>query len=278
MSANSVRIVEPMLKDLAALGLARGDVVIVHSSFKSLGLTDCSPADVVGTVIDFLGPDGTLLMPTFSYCYSGRWNVQPFDPATTPGGLSGVLCETLRTWPGALRSGHPTHSVAVFGRHAERITKDKEDASPLGKGSSYDEALKLGAKILLLGVGNNRNSMLHYAEVAAEVPYNDIPFRAFWGETALVKRKGAVLVRPLVREFPACSDNFGIADAYLAERGLLCRGRIATADAMLLNAAEMVAAVVDKLKADPAWLLCDSIVCEPCSLRKRRLKECGLIS
>lgn len=217
------------------------------------------------------------MMPTFTYSYSGIWNVRPFNPATTPSAGNGVLTEVLRQYPGALRSSHPTHSVAAYGRYAGRLIQNRENASALGIGSSYDEATRLDAKILLLGVGNNRNSMLHYAEAVAGLPYNDIPFREFWGRTALVERDGHSIEVPLNPEFPGCSANFGVADTYLTECGVLRGGKVGQAAVMLMDAVKMAAAVKKKLQAEPAWLLCDNLTCEPCTLRKKRLREKGLI-
>ncbi|MBU0714594.1 MAG: AAC(3) family N-acetyltransferase [Verrucomicrobia bacterium] len=272
------KIIPELMHDLAALGVCRGDCLVVHSSFKALGLPDVSPVDVVRTLIECIGPDGTIMMPTFTYSYSGIWNVRPFNPQTTPGAGNGVLTETLRQYPGALRSSHPTYSVAAYGRHAAQLTKNKENASALGIGSSYDEAIRLGAKILLLGVGNDRNSMLHYAEVAAGLPYNDIPFRGFWARTAVVEQAdGRIIEMPLKPEFPACSANFGVADTYLAECGVMREGKVWQAAVILMDAVKMVAAVKKKLQAEPAWLLCDNFTCEPCALRKKRLREKGLI-
>ena len=262
---------------LLNIGVRKGDFLIVHSSFKALGLKDGAPDDLIHAFLAILGPEGTVMMPTFTYSYSGIWNVRPFNPATTHGADNGILTETLRQYPGALRSAHPTYSVAAHGRHAKQLTQNKENAGALGIGSSYDEAVRLDAKILLLGVGNNRNSMLHYAEVVAGLPYNDIPFREFWGRTALIERDGHSIEAPLKFEFPGCSANFGIADTYLTARGILQRGKVGLAESMLMNSRELIAAVVKKLQAEPAWLLCDHFICEPCSLRKRRLREKGLL-
>ncbi len=150
-------------------------------------------------------------------------------------------------------------------------------ASALGFGSSYDDAYHLGAKILLLGVGNDRNSMLHYAEVVAGLPYLDIPWRAHAGNTALVLRDGQTVEVPVHNEFPACSLGFGVADAHLEERGLLKRGRVGGAASLFMDSRDMVSAVVERLKREPAWLLCNTFGCEPCTLRKRRLRSLGLL-
>jgi aminoglycoside N3'-acetyltransferase len=189
--------------------------------------------------------------------------------------LNGILTETLRHWPGARRSAHPTYSVAAFGRFADELTRDKQDASALGESSSFADANRLGARILLLGVGNDRNSMLHYAEAVAEVPYLDIPWRAHAGKTALVLRAGVPVEVPLPEEYPACSLGFGVADAYLDERGLVRRGRVGAAPCMLMDSPAMVAAVAGRLRREPGWLLCNTFGCEPCTLRKRRLRALG---
>ncbi|MDD3926571.1 MAG: AAC(3) family N-acetyltransferase [bacterium] len=266
-----------VISELTRMGVEDGDLLIVHCAFKSIALPGFSPQDMIRALMTAAGADGTIMMPTFTYSYSGIWNTVPFNPETTPGYLNGVLSEALRQYPGALRSGHPTYSVAAIGKYAEKITSNREMCSPLGKGSSWDEAITLGGKILLLGVNSSRNSSLHYAEVLAGLPYNHIPFRKFWGSTALMEKDGQVNEVPLAREYPACSDAFGAADIYLEERGMLRHGRIGNAAAMLMNGREVVDAVVKKLRSDPAWLLCDNIVCEPCSLRKTALRQRGLI-
>ena len=277
MNSNRTAEIEVFKNGLRGIGAERGDLIICHNSFKALALKRATPRNVIDAFLDYLGDEGTLMMPTFTYSYSGIWGVKPFHPENTPGVANGILTETLRKHPKALRSRQPAYSVAAAGKHAEEITRDKEHASPLGRGSSYEVAIQLSAKILLLGVGNDRNSVLHYAEVVADLPYLDIPFRDFWGRTALVEKNGEVVEVPLKNEFPACSDNFGVADAYLEELGILKRAKIASADSILMDADEMVDALVRQLHRKPDWLLCNDLTCEPCTLSKRRLKEQGLI-
>ncbi len=266
-----------MLNDLRTIGVGAGDLLIVHSSFRSLGLTGRTPADVIRTLLESLGSEGTLMMPTFTYCYSGIWGVKPFNPETTPSVFMGVLPETLRSCSGARRSASPTYSVAAFGRHAELLTKGKENAGGLGPGSSFEDAYRLGARILLLGVGNNRNSMIHYAEYASGLPVCDIPYRAFWGSSALVERGGEAVEVPLKPDFPGCSANFGAADEFLVEHNLRTRGSICAASACLLDAQPMVDAIAEQLRKTPDWLFCESISCEPCTLRRARLRSLGLL-
>lgn len=270
-------VIPAMQRDLRTMGVREGDCLVVHSSFKSLGLNDASPTDVIRTLIETVGEQGTLMMPTFTYCYSGIWNVTPYNPHSTPSLFMGILAETLRSYPGALRSGSPTYSVAAIGKHARLLTENREDSGGLGPGSSYEEAYKLGAKILLLGVGNTRNSMIHYAEFASGLPVCDIPFREFWGRSALVEKDGQPVEVPLKADFPGCSHNFGVVDEHLVEKGLLTQGRVCSAACLLMDARKMVDTVAERLREQPDWLFCDTLVCEPCHLRRQRLRERGLL-
>lgn len=270
-------VIPEVLEDLGAIGVREGDLLIVHSSFKALGLIDASPVDAIRTLTESVGSEGTLMMPTFTYCYSGIWGMKPFNPATTPSVFMGILPETLRQYPGALRSASPTYSVAAIGKHAKALTEGKENAGGLGAGSSFEEAYRLGAKILLIGVGNNRNSMIHYAEHASGLPYCDIPYREFWGHSALVEKDGEAIEVPLNPDFPGCSANFGEADEFLVEQDLLTRGHIGSGVGYSIDAREMVDAIASELQKRPDWLFCQSLTCEPCQLKRRRLRERGLL-
>ena len=271
------RVLTGMLADLEHLGVHRGGCLIVHSSFKALSLREAAPVDVIRTFLEALGDQGTLMMPTFTYSFAGIYGVEPFNPLTNPGRGNGVLSETLRRYVGALRSAQPAYSVAAIGKWAQQLVQGKEKASMLGIGSSFHEAYELGAKILLLGVGNAANSMLHTAETLAGLPYQDIPVRAFWGRTALVEQDGRAVEVLLPVEYPGCSLNFGVADAYLQEKGVLQLGQVCAAECMLMAARSIVALVVERLQQEPDWLLCHNFACEPCNLRRHRLHALGWI-
>jgi aminoglycoside 3-N-acetyltransferase len=106
--------------DLRAIGIKQGMVLLVHSSFKSLGTTDLSPLDVIGAFQDVLTEEGTRHHPYFSY-------------HDTPSCV-GILSETFRTMPGTIRSLNPIHSVSGWGKHAEAIlSHHQKDTITLGR-------------------------------------------------------------------------------------------------------------------------------------------------
>ena len=246
-----------------------GSVLIVHASFKPCKEAGLTPESVIRALQERLGPEGTLLMPTFSYCYLHHPWKAVYDPATTLGVENGVLSETFRQMPGVIRSGNPTYSIAVSGKYAEKLTSGSQDNAGLGHGSSYENALKLGAKILLLNVRNNRNSMLHYAEIASGVPYNDIPFRESWGRNAITVH-GEM---KLIEEFPACSEEFIKFDDLFLKQGFARD----LGGSFLIDARAMVDFICGEIKKQPDIMLCHNPKCEPCVLRRKRLQEKGLI-
>lgn len=168
---------------LKRLTINQGDTVIVHSSLKSLGYVIGGPETVIDALIDTVGGQGTIIMPTQTVELSDpstweyppvnklywdfiRNNRRPFDPITTPvtKGI-GIIPETFRKYPGVIRTNHPLYSFAIYGNKANEIGHQSFDFglginSPLGQ--LYTEKIK--AKILFLGTDFESNTSLHLAE------------------------------------------------------------------------------------------------------------------
>lgn len=167
---------------LRALGLAAGDVVLMHSSMRSLGWVVGGAETVIEALLDVLGPDGTLAVPTHTSDNSdpAEWSRPPvpaawwgtiretmpgFDRARTPASPAmGRLAELVRTWPGAVRSGHPQVSFAAVGAHADEIVAGHRLDDALGESSPLGAIYRLGGSVLLLGCGHGNNTSIHLAE------------------------------------------------------------------------------------------------------------------
>lgn len=159
-------------RDLARLGVAPGDLLCVHSKLSALGHVVGGPETVLAALRDLLGPEGTLMMPTFCGGNSTFAYVQagppPFDPQRTPC-TTGALCESFRVQAGTVRSLHPTHSVAAQGPLAEELTRGHEESlTPFGPETPYARLVALGGKTLLFGV--NANSVLHHVQELVNWP------------------------------------------------------------------------------------------------------------
>ena len=90
-------------------------------------------------------------------------NLPIFDPRTTPT-ARGAICETFRTWPNTLRSNHPVESVCARGVAASTIVSEHPLAFSEGRGGPFEKLYDLDCWVLLLGVGFNRCTALHFAE------------------------------------------------------------------------------------------------------------------
>ena len=75
----------------------------------------------------------------------------------------GAIAEAVRRRPDAARSRHPQASVAAVGARAQAIVADQPLHFALGAGSPFARLADLDGRILLIGVGHNRNSFLHHA-------------------------------------------------------------------------------------------------------------------
>ncbi|QOC90738.1 aminoglycoside N(3)-acetyltransferase [Micromonospora craniellae] len=110
--------VQSLTSDLRALDVGAGDVLLLHSSNRSLGFVAGGIEAVVRALLAALGPDGTLVVPTHTPHNTdpAGWQHPPvpeswwsvireqtpgFDPSRTPSRWMGAVPEVLRAWPGA---------------------------------------------------------------------------------------------------------------------------------------------------------------------------------
>jgi aminoglycoside N3'-acetyltransferase len=79
----TVNTAASLIADLAALGLQRGMMVMVHSSLSRVGWTEGGPLTVIQALLEVLGRNGTLVMPAESPQLSDPNSQDLFDPQTT---------------------------------------------------------------------------------------------------------------------------------------------------------------------------------------------------
>lgn len=160
---------ESPARDLVRIGVETGDKVVVHSSLKAIGKVDGGAATVAAALLDVLGSQGPLAAPAFSYAGTR------FNPETEPS-VTGAVTETVRRWPGAVRSWRPTHSWAMIGPDAVGFAEGHHLIGGVSFGSPLDRIAQAGGKILLLGIGHAANTTIHVGGTHARVPYLDVPF------------------------------------------------------------------------------------------------------
>lgn len=178
---------QDILDALAAVGVERGQTLMVHASLSSLGFVCGGAQVVIEALLESVGREGTVMMPAQSWknldpSTGVHWeepeswwqlirdNWPAYDKAITPTNTMGAVAEMFRRWPGALRSEHPARSVAAWGRHAEYLCSGHDLSNIFGDDSPIGKLYELDARVLLIGVGYDKNTSLHLADARANYP------------------------------------------------------------------------------------------------------------
>jgi len=173
-----------LARELASLGARPGAVLLVHCRMSVLGRVIGGAETVVRALLDAVEPDGTLV------AYLGWADGPPddldalppperelvlreqpvYDPAVGRARRDhGRLAEALRTWPGAVRSGHPEAGVAAVGRDAAAIALPHPLDDAYGPGTPYARVVEHGGQVVLLGAPLDTVTLVHHAEAVARV-------------------------------------------------------------------------------------------------------------
>jgi len=227
---------------LRSLGVRAGGVLLVHTSFRAVRPIENGPLGLIGGLRDALGPDGTLVIPS----WTGD-DETPFDPATTPAAEDlGVTADLFWRQPGVVRSDH-LQAFAAIGPRAEAIVKTPLPLPPHLPDSPVGRVHDLDGQVLLLGVGHEADTSLHLAELIAGVPYG-IP------RHCMVLERGR-RVRIDYVENDHCSMRFALADDWLRARRMQAEGPVGYGVARLARAQDIVGLAVDAIRRVPTVFL-----------------------
>ncbi len=236
-----------LARDLKRLGVEAGDILFVHSSFKSLGPVSGGAIAVIEALECAIGSDGLLLMPSFNLV---EWEERAatWDHAATPSTV-GWITEQFRLLPGVYRSDHYSHSVAARGKGAEEFVADHLsleglcspwDRKPWGKTygvhSPMYRAYRAGAKVLMLGVDYSTSTYIHLVEVI------------YWSKLRAGCQGGDG-----TPPFPAIDRP--VLGAYWERTGTLDRGRVGDADCRLFSVPIYVEALLAEVERNAALYL-----------------------
>jgi len=240
---------QSLVEDFIKIGLKPGMTLMVHCSLSKVGWTVGGAETVIRALIDVLQASGTLVMPAESPQISdpSDWNddrVNPqwheiirehlpvFDPLTTPTTM-GAVAEAFRNYPGTIRSNHPLVSVCANGQYAQEITDHHCLPFCEGQGSPFEKLYTLDSWTLLLGVGFNRCTSLHYAESL-------VPTRRTTVSRFPIIQDGQ---RIWMEQPDMAADNgqhFPVVEGQFRETGLVFSHKVGQADVMLFQTRSLV--------------------------------------
>lgn len=245
-------------RQLLALGVEPGGVLVVHTAFSKVAPVDGGPQGLIGALRDALGPEGTLVMPSMS-----DDDEHPFDTRQTPCKAMGIVAETFWKMAGVLRSDNP-HSFAAIGPRAAEITAEHPLDVPHGLDSPIGRVYELDGQVLLLGAGHDANTTVHLAESLAGVRYR-IP------KYLTVLRDGQP-TRFEYSETDHCCEGFSLLDQWLEAQGRQRRGIVGHAEARLARSRDIVEAALPQLRENETVFLHPAGVCGECDDARASLK------
>jgi aminoglycoside 3-N-acetyltransferase len=182
------------------------EVLMVHSSVNHMGpmFTD-GPLALVKMLMEFCGPDKTLVMPAFYFgdpeiggAHATFTQRPRFDLKRAPSQM-GLATELFRRMPGVVQSRHPIYRVAALGPMAKALTHGQELADcPNGIGTPFDFMAKHNTRVIGIGKTFQVLTQAHHVEgvMGDEFPVPrgsgaDLPFTVIDGkEEVPVKLSG----------------------------------------------------------------------------------------
>jgi aminoglycoside N3'-acetyltransferase len=174
---------EQLATELRRLGVAAGDLLMVHASLRAIGSVEGGADGVIDGLEAAVGASGTLFM-TLGARDTWSWvrerpehdrpglllGAEPFDCLLTPADPDvGILAEVFRTRPATLVSDHPEGRFGASGPLAGRLVENVPWDDYYGPGSPLERFVRAGGRVLRLGADLDTLTVLHYAEYLAPI-------------------------------------------------------------------------------------------------------------
>ncbi len=247
-----------------------GSPICIHSSMKSFGAN--LKCGMEGLVNAFLGQGCTIMTPTFTDIYEVKpvekymperngagdysyfleksyTDAEPF--AITSKEISvknmGAFAKHILHNEKSVRGNHPLNSFTALGSHAKRLVSGqtcKDVYAPFRQ--LYDD----DGYVLLIGVGLNAATIIHYAEQAA----GRTPFIRW----AYDKKKNVIPV-----SVGSCSRGFGHFNDALSS--FARRTKVANSEWLCYKARDIVDVCKKYIERNPQITRCDDKNCDRCS-------------
>jgi aminoglycoside 3-N-acetyltransferase len=236
------------------MGIGRNDTLLIHSSMKSIGEVEGRADTVLDAFMDYLSPDGLLILPTHTWAIMGK-DTDTYDPAETPSCV-GILTNLFMKRPGVFRSLNPTHSVAAAGKGAEEFVRGEERFhTPLARGGCWYRLMERGAKIMFLGCPLSRNTFLHGVEEWCGIENR---LTAKPAEYKIKLPEGRVISHPTFRHeapVPNVSENYVKMEPLFLREGAAYEGKFGDARCVIGSAPEMYEITARCLRENPDLFL-----------------------
>lgn len=159
---------EDVFRFLREMEIREDDTVTIHASLRAVGEIEGGADGLIDAFTAYLSK-GIFLVPTHTWASVKR--KQPVFDVRTEEPCIGTLARVAAFRKDAYRTLHPTHSLAVFGEGREEYARGEENSTtPAPPGGCLARLYERRGKILLVGVGHERNTYLHAVDEMLNIP------------------------------------------------------------------------------------------------------------
>lgn len=259
-----------LVKGLRNLGIKSGDVIFLRISYKSIGKTENGPKDIIDSILEVIGNEGTIVAATYPKLRPTRlkWFYKNPTYNRTDHSISvytGAISSTILKYPTVMSSENPTVMFSAIGKYAKTLTDNyKIDKKPyhilLEMVENYD------AKCLRVG-GQTLTGTTHLALADAFSHHNAYQRKVHSGIYVLDKngnkiwidtRHNTTFCYTMFNQF--YNDNFRQKDCVIAE------GKIGLGNAVLTSMQKTYKVEKDMFLKDIDNLTCNNAECLTCNL------------
>lgn len=247
---------------LAALEVEGLDVV-VHADLSGEVLDEAGAVATCETLIERVGPNGTIVMPAFTYeeTLAGESAAPvPFHPDLPVSASIGLIAETFRRLAGVLRSNHPSHSFTAYGRQARTVLSTQRDNNPLGPIKKLNV---MRGHVVLLGASLRSCAAIHLAEESAPLAY-------LGRGTAVRINAGGYEERVVLEHLPGCNRAFDRLEGRLDPEQVVT-APLGSEVARRMPVRYVVQLAAATLAENPEVFVCENPACRGCALKRAAL-------
>ena len=203
----------PYQEIVSQLPIEKGDVLLVTSDVQKLAVVAMknrerfSPAAFIESLTEAVGPEGTLLFPTYNWSFCRG---ETFDYHRTPC-MTGALGREALKMPGFRRSAHPIYSFAIWGKDRDLLCA-MNNKSAFGEDSPFAYLCEKGKNLIIDVSLQHSFTFAHYVEEQVGVVYRyqktfTAPYIDADGQEE--EHSYSMLVRDLDRDVETLLDPIG---------------------------------------------------------------------
>lgn len=253
-----------LVSDLSALGISKGDMILVKASYKSIGKIEGGPTTFLKALLDVLGEEGTLVTVSFVKRLPSRqrWFHQGYIYTKDMDSYTGIINSLILKHPDIKRSNNPLQSYAAIGKYAEELTNNFTlESEPY-------ELLKIMAEKY-----NAKN--LHIGSNVFGVGTTHIALTETFKQNNFYQKRyqeGIYYINDTGNKKWTAGDESTFCQtahkkfypSYFELGGVLTNGKVGDADSFVSSMQKTLQIERDIFKKNPKALICDNPACYKC--------------